>query len=137
MTHTSRPKLPMKGFPIKGAMRATGEFIAASMQAKEYKGITAEDLKQLIESGHPVTVIDCRDVASFGVGHITGAINIHYREFMERWREVPNGAPVITACYFGLYSRAAARQVVARSILKMITASMAQTRITRASVANQ
>jgi rhodanese-related sulfurtransferase len=40
--------------------------------------ITAEDLRQMIDKGEDLVVVDTRDSASYAAGHIKGAINIYY-----------------------------------------------------------
>lgn len=105
------PDKPYAKLPLRGALKGTAEFIVVSMQAKSYKGITPEDLQSLLASRQPVAVIDCRDVASFALGHIPGAINIPFRVFADEYRPMPEGTPVVTVCYFGYYSRAAAQRV--------------------------
>jgi len=100
--------------PTEGTMKAIGELIAASMQRRQYEFITADELQALIDAGEGVTVVDCRDAATFAFGHIDGALNVPYRAFMETANRVPKGGLVVTACYVGMYSRAAA-QKLARS----------------------
>jgi rhodanese-related sulfurtransferase len=40
--------------------------------------VTTEQLKQMIDKGESVVVIDTRDSGSYEAGHIKGAINIYY-----------------------------------------------------------
>jgi rhodanese-related sulfurtransferase len=40
--------------------------------------ITAEDLRQMIDKGENLVVVDTRDSASYEAGHIKGAVNIYY-----------------------------------------------------------
>jgi len=40
--------------------------------------ITAEDLRQMMDKGEDLVVVDTRDSASYAAGHIKGAINIYY-----------------------------------------------------------
>ncbi|HTY62603.1 MAG TPA: rhodanese-like domain-containing protein [Acidobacteriota bacterium] len=40
--------------------------------------ITAEELRQMIDKGADLVVIDTRDSGSYEAGHIKGAINIYY-----------------------------------------------------------
>jgi rhodanese-related sulfurtransferase len=40
--------------------------------------VTPEELKQMIEKGESVVVIDTRDSGSYDAGHIKSAININY-----------------------------------------------------------
>ena len=40
--------------------------------------ITAEELRQMIDKGADLVIIDTRDSGSYDAGHIKGAINIYY-----------------------------------------------------------
>jgi rhodanese-related sulfurtransferase len=40
--------------------------------------ITVEDLRQMMDKGEDLVVVDTRDSASYAAGHIKGAINIYY-----------------------------------------------------------
>jgi len=40
--------------------------------------ITAEELRQMIDKGADLVIIDTRDSGSYEAGHIKGAINIYY-----------------------------------------------------------
>jgi rhodanese-related sulfurtransferase len=40
--------------------------------------ITAEDLRQMIDKGADLVIVDTRDSGSYDAGHIKGAINIYY-----------------------------------------------------------
>lgn len=40
--------------------------------------ITADELRQMIEKGADLVVVDTRDSGSYDAGHIKGAINIYY-----------------------------------------------------------
>ncbi len=50
----------------------------------EVPRITAEELKQLVDSKADIVIVDTRDSLSYSYGHIPGAINIYYD---------PNGDP--------------------------------------------
>ncbi len=40
--------------------------------------ITVEELKQLIDKGEDLVIVDTRDSQSYAAGHIKGAVNIYY-----------------------------------------------------------
>jgi rhodanese-related sulfurtransferase len=40
--------------------------------------ITVEELRQMIDKGGDLVIVDTRDSGSYDAGHIKGAINIHY-----------------------------------------------------------
>ena len=54
------------------------------MENREISGvprITCQELKQLIDSGEKVVIIDTRDSRAYTEQHITGAVNIYYNPF--------------------------------------------------------
>lgn len=98
--------------PTEGSLKAMGELAAALMQKRQYDPITVEELKAALDAGEDITMVDCRDAATFAFGHIDGAINVPYRHFMEQVDRVPRGnGTVVTGCYVGFYSRAAAQKL--------------------------
>jgi rhodanese-related sulfurtransferase len=48
------------------------------MDINQVPRITCEELKQMIENGVKIVVIDTRDSSSYETEHITGAVNIYY-----------------------------------------------------------
>lgn len=100
--------------PMAGTMKALGELAIAAVQPRAYQFLTVEELRALLASGEAPTIVDCRAEADYAAGHIAGAMNVPYRSFMKRHEAVPRGSPVVTVCYVGMYSRAAA-QKLARS----------------------
>jgi rhodanese-related sulfurtransferase len=48
------------------------------MDINQVPRIDCEELKQLIDGGEKVVVIDTRDGTSYGAEHIAGAVNIYY-----------------------------------------------------------
>ncbi|MBN1189375.1 MAG: rhodanese-like domain-containing protein [Dehalococcoidales bacterium] len=48
------------------------------MDVNETPRISCEELKQLMDRGEKVVVIDTRDSASYEAEHISGAVNIYY-----------------------------------------------------------
>lgn len=98
--------------PWTGALKALRELIVASMQRRKYECISPEVLRRHIETGQPLTVVDCRDSKTFAaVGHIPGAINVPHDTFMKTCRRVPINNPIVAVCYKGYYSRAAAQKL--------------------------
>ena len=63
------------------------------MEINEVPRITCEELKQLIDKGENVVIIDTRKSSGYNAEHIKGAINIYYnpagyqmeREMDSRW----------------------------------------------------
>lgn len=97
--------------PVEGTLKAVGELVSASMQRQEYGWIDVEELAHMLERGEHVTVVDCRDAATYAFGHIEGAVNVPYRRFMDSHSDIPGGGVIVAACYVGMYSRAAAQKL--------------------------
>lgn len=98
--------------PFKGTFKAMTELIAALLQRKKYRLITRKELIQLTDTNEDLIVVDCRDPKTFAIaGHIDGAINLPYTEFMKNYKSIPPGKPVVAVCYVGAYSRAAAQKL--------------------------
>lgn len=88
------------------------ELTVSYLQKRKYLFIQPEELNSKLKSGNSIIVVDCRDEDSFSfMGHIPGAINIPYVSFMKNHHKVPIGGTVITVCYVGYYSRAAAQRL--------------------------
>ena len=69
-------------------------------QRLEKSRIAAPELKELLEQGREVVIVDLRSDFSYqtdGV-KIPGAIHIPPREFEARYKEIPTGRPVVMYC---------------------------------------
>jgi len=65
------------------------------------KNLTASQLKQLIDSGEPILIIDVRTGGEFNEGHITGAINIPYDKLGIKSSQIPKDKKVVLYCDTG------------------------------------
>ena len=64
------------------------------MSGPEPLGI--EDLRTLMSTEHPPTVIDVRGAEEYTAGHVPGAWHIPGGELAARLDEIPRGRPVVT-----------------------------------------
>lgn len=96
---------------LGGTIKALGEVVAASLRARAFIDITPADLRGRLDAGELLTIVDCRAPRDFAEGHLPDAINVSYRTFMDDWHRVPAGRPIVTMCYVGMYSRAAAQRL--------------------------
>ncbi len=64
--------------------------------------ISTEQLSDIDVS--KLTFIDTRNAGQFAKGHIHGAVNIDWREVLQRKEEIPRDKPVIMYCETGLLS---------------------------------
>ena len=61
-----------------------------------------EQIDETVEA--EATFIDVRDAEQFAAGHIPGAMNIEYREVLDRMDEIPASGMVILYCNTGTIS---------------------------------
>lgn len=71
--------------------------------------IPAEELRQLLEGGHKLFLLDLRDQMAFRKGHIKGSQLIPFSELNNRMYEVKDDRLVIALCQSGRRSKQAAR----------------------------
>ncbi len=60
--------------------------------------ISPEELKEKLDAGAEVVIIDVRSKEEFDQGHIPGAISIPYEEIETRYRELPRDKEIVTYC---------------------------------------
>lgn len=60
-----------------------------------------EVLKDQLQSGAPVMLIDVRSADEFKAGHIDGALNIPADHLHERVDEIAKDKPIVTVCTHG------------------------------------
>jgi len=60
--------------------------------------IGLEELKEKLDAGADLVVVDVRSKEEFEQGHIPGAISIPYSEMKARYRELPRDKEIITYC---------------------------------------
>jgi len=57
--------------------------------------ITAEEVKQRLDTGTPQVIIDVRDSDHFQKMHLPGALSIPLRSLEERGKDIPRETPVV------------------------------------------
>jgi len=60
--------------------------------------ISLEELKQRLDAGADLVVVDVRSKEEFDQGHIPGAVSIPYAEIEARYRELPGDKEIVTYC---------------------------------------
>ncbi|WP_254839068.1 rhodanese-like domain-containing protein [Natronomonas marina] len=73
--------------------------------------ISAEELRELLDSGADVRVVDIRSPAAFRRGHIPGSENVPFEALTDRIESVADAERVVTVCPHGQASVQAARLV--------------------------
>lgn len=71
--------------------------------------VSADELERKLAAGEDVQVVDIRPPAEFRDGHIPGAVNIPFPEFVSSLDDHEWGDSVVVACPLGESSRQAAR----------------------------
>lgn len=69
----------------------------------------AQELRERIDAGEPVTVLDVREPFETLAGTLPGAIRIPLGELPARWREVENANEIVCICASGVRSLEAAK----------------------------
>lgn len=67
----------------------------------DQKLMEPDELRQKLNRGEELVVIDVRSAEEFASGHIDGAINIPADQLVMRLGEIPDKAAIVTVCNFG------------------------------------
>jgi len=73
--------------------------------------ITAEELKELLDSGDAPRIVDIRSPGQFRRGHIPNSTNVPFAELTGRIEELSDADRVVTVCPHGQASVQAARLI--------------------------
>ena len=65
------------------------------------KSINVVELKQKIDNGEDIVIVDCREEAEWNEGRLPGAILIPLSEFQTRYSELKEDAEIIMQCRSG------------------------------------
>ena len=82
--------------------------------------ITSAELKEKLDKGEPVQIIDTRDPFKFEECHLPGAINIPQIDLPEKMDEISRDIPVVIYCLYGVKSEAPFLYLKERMKLKNI-----------------
>jgi rhodanese-related sulfurtransferase len=69
-----------------------------TVEADEVPEVTKEKLKEQIEKGADVVIVDVRSKASYDKSHLIGAISIPLEEIEKRHKELPKDKEIILYC---------------------------------------
>lgn len=70
-------------------------------ETKTSKNLTAQQLKQIVDSGEKIYFIDVRTFGEYSGGHIPGAVNIPYQKLGLRLEQIPKDMKVVLYCDTG------------------------------------
>jgi sulfur-carrier protein adenylyltransferase/sulfurtransferase len=63
--------------------------------------ITVRDLKQKMDEGEPLYLLDVREPFEWNIAHLEGATLIPIGEIMERRSELPKDEEIVVYCHLG------------------------------------
>jgi adenylyltransferase/sulfurtransferase len=69
--------------------------------------LTVTELKQRLDRGEPVQLIDVREPAEFARARLPGAVLIPLGQVVARWRELDPGREAVVMCRAGMRSERA------------------------------
>ncbi len=99
-------------YSLRENIKATLELIKLKLTRKKFIDITADDLLSKLESGVPLTIIDCRQKKVFDdIGHIKDAESHPVFSFEETCHSIPKDRQVAVVCYFGYFCQIASQQL--------------------------
>jgi hypothetical protein len=61
-------------------------------------GVSLEQLKEKLDAGAELVLVDVRSQEAFDEGHIPGAISIPWEEMEARYTELPRDREIVTYC---------------------------------------
>ncbi len=98
---------------IGGADGPTAILISEKGEKEMYEIITAEDAKNIMDSGEELVILDVREQDEFDEGHIPGAILIPYTEIENKAEEMlpDKDKQILVYCRSGRRSKIAAESL--------------------------
>lgn len=83
--------------------------VMAATTASPFTEVTVEQVKEIIETGQDVVLLDVRERWEYETGHIPGAINLPWNSqvLQAEYASLPKDRPVIVVCRSGNRSRLA------------------------------
>lgn len=70
--------------------------------------ITPQELKDLMNSGQPLTLLDVRHDWEYQLCHLEGSVNVSLAHLTQNLPQLPKDELVVTICHHGVRSRQAA-----------------------------
>ena len=98
---------------IGGADEPTSIMVAEKGEENMYEQITAEEAKQIMDSGEELVILDVREQDEYDTGHIPGAVLIPYEKIREKAEEVlpDKNKTILVYCRSGRRSKIAAESL--------------------------
>lgn len=100
--------LYLSGALLMGSAQAANEEVIDAIEGylmfSEYSGATMRPEQIPAEEWGSIFVIDTRDAGQYAEDHIPGAVNIEWRQILERRDEIPTDRQVLVYCNTGSLS---------------------------------
>ena len=84
------------------------------------ESVTGEKLKEMIDGGEDLLVVDVRDAADFSAGRITVAVNVALDDLHERWTELPKDRKIVLNDRHGKQIRNAVRYLSYQGLTNLL-----------------
>jgi rhodanese-related sulfurtransferase len=93
--------LLITGFSL-GCLGCEPEVILSStLNLMPFSYLTAEELKEMIDRGKVINLVDVRSFQEYLTGHLPGAVSIPYRQLTYRYRELNPKITTVVYCRTG------------------------------------
>jgi adenylyltransferase/sulfurtransferase len=76
--------------------------------------VQVQELKQWLDEGKALQLIDTREEEEFKIAAIDGSINIPKAQLQDRYAELDTDIPVVIICRFGTKSGASGRLLISK-----------------------
>ena len=81
--------------------------------------ISGAELREAIDAGADLLVLDVRDAADFALGRIGAAVNIALDDMQERWEDLPRTRKIVLVDRHGKQVRNSARYLAYRGLTNL------------------
>jgi rhodanese-related sulfurtransferase len=93
--------------------------IALGDTTKVYSDIKVIDVKQKIDQGEDIILLDVRTYKEFNSGHLKNAVHIPITRLKERIKELDKGKEIIVYCHSGVRSRTGSNILASQGFKKV------------------
>jgi molybdopterin/thiamine biosynthesis adenylyltransferase/rhodanese-related sulfurtransferase len=81
--------------------------------------LTAEEVRERVESAHPPLLVDVREDWEAGLGMLPGAVHVPLGTLPARWKEIPADREVVVYCHGGMRSWQAMQFLRAKGLARV------------------
>ena len=113
-------KIAVKAIAANRSITQLKEFYVVPVCRSDVQSIDSSTLKEWIQSGKKITIIDVRTEEEFSKETLPGSINIPLTVLGERQHEIDSDLPVVTICQTGARSAGAALLLLKENNLRQV-----------------